>query len=96
MCDRVIHKRSFESVTYNPERILEFDTAVDVFKVIHVDTVEGLPTVWYETLDNPVYRRKVVLQMCFDNERIPDNSTHVGSTVYRDQMVHVYQVMQTK
>jgi len=94
MCDRVIHRRSFkEDGAYALQRTLEFDTAVDVFKVIRVFSCYGLPTVWYETLENPIHRRKVVLELCYDNEYIPDNSTHVGSTMCGNRMVHIYQVM---
>lgn len=92
MCDRVVHRRSF----IQGLNALEFDTAIDVFKVIHISTYNGLPTVWYETLDNPIHRRKVRLELVYDNEYIPDNSTHVGSCLYGSQMLHMYQVMASK
>lgn len=92
MCDRVIHQRSF----YDYERVFEFDTAIDVFKVIHVETYNGLPTVWYETLDNPIYRRKVRLELIYDYEYIPDNSVHVGSCLFGPNIIHVYQVLASK
>lgn len=90
MCDRVIHRRQFE------QNELVFETAVDIFKVIKVDVYNGLPTVWYETLLNPVYRNKVTLKLVFDEEYIPDNSVHVGSALSGDYMVHVYQVLGRK
>jgi len=96
MCERVIHRRSFEyseSSVYNLEESLQFDTAVDVFKVIHVGSYNGLPTVWYETLESPIHRRQVILKSALDGEYIPDNSMHVGSTMYGHQMIHVYQVV---
>jgi hypothetical protein len=92
MCDRVVHRRSFE----HDSNALQFDTAVDIFKVIHVYTYNGLPTVWYETLKNPIHRNKVTLHFIFDNEFIPDNSTHVGSAMFGSNMFHVYQELPVK
>lgn len=92
MCDRVVHRRNFE----HDSNTLQFDTAIDVFKVIHVSTYNGLPTVWYETLENPIHRRQVTLQIVLDDEFIPDNSTYTGSMMYGSQMLHVYQVMESK
>lgn len=95
MCDRVVHRRSFKEIgPYKIEDSLVFDTTVDVFKVIYVDLYNGLPTIWYETLDDPVYRKQVELRLIFDNENLPDNSIHVGSTLYNGvKMVHIYQIM---
>lgn len=94
MCDRVIHRRSFKEIGLNRlENSLKFNTTIDVFKVVHVSSHNGLPTIWYETLDNPIYRKQVTLHLIFDNDQIPDNSTHVGSTVYGNHMVHIYQVL---
>lgn len=90
MCDRVIHQRRFDG------RTLEFDTAIDVFKVIHVQTYDGLPTVWYETLDEPIHRRKVKLVLVYDNQFLPDNSMHVGSCLYGSEMIHIYQALELK
>ena len=97
MCERVIHRRSFnEESLYSIEKSLQFDTAVDVFKVIHVGSYNGLPTVWYETLESPIHRRQVTLKSILDGEHIPNNSVHVGSVMYGSMMVHIYQVFDRK
>lgn len=83
----VIHKRSF-----NSDKVLEFDTAIDVFKILHIQVLEGVPVVWYETLERPVHRGRVKLQCVFTNENTPDNSSHVTSFEYNNDVIHVYRI----
>jgi len=96
MFHRVIHRRQFEEKQFQLQNKLHFDTALDVFNVIKVDTYKGLPTVWYETLPNPVKRSNVTLKLVFDDECVPHSSTHVGSTMCSHGMVHIYQVFGRK
>jgi hypothetical protein len=90
MCEIVIHRRVFEE----EQKVLEFDTAVDVFKVIHFGVYEGLPAVWYETLEKPVYRRSVRFELVYTNQCIPERSVHVGSTMLNSNMFHCYQIVE--
>ena len=86
----VIHQRSFTE-----GKVLEFDTAIDVFKILHIQTFQGVPTVWYETLKNPVHRRRVKLQYVFTNENTPDHSVYAASFEYNNEMIHVYRVLKS-
>lgn len=92
MGNRVIHRRSFTNGAHS----IEFGTSIDIFKVLRVGVHEGLPTIWYETLSNPIYRRKVELVIVKTDEDIPDRAVHVGSTLYAQDIIHVYQIMQEK
>lgn len=91
MSNRVVHKRTFPDYS----KALEFETSVDVFKVIHVDADQKNKalSVWYETLDEPIYKVKVKLETVFDDESLPHNGMHVGSCLCGSNMVHVYQVL---
>lgn len=90
MNKRIVHRRSFPENEYS----ITFDTSIDVFKVLYVGIHDGLPTIWYETLSNPIYRKPVTLVLIRTNESIPDHSFHVGSTLYTQEMIHIYQMLQ--
>ena len=94
MSDIVIHRREFSLTS----RVLEFDSAVEIFKIIHIGLNNENPTVHYETLENPIYKQPIKLQLVLDNEYIPDRGIHVGSVASKhgNYYMHVYQILERK
>ena len=84
---RVIHKLP----------LTEFETSITVsagaFRVLTVHrSANDIPTVWYETLENPIIPIGVKFQLIPTGGEVPDHSQYVGTTFGEKEVWHVYQI----
>jgi hypothetical protein len=61
------------------------------FKVLTVHEQNGVPTVWYETLEKPVIPVDVKFTIVPTGGSIPDHSIYVGTAFCGSSVWHVYQ-----
>lgn len=61
------------------------------FKVLTVHEREGIPTVWYETLEKPVIPVDVTFTVVQTGGAVPDHSVYVGTAFIDNKASHVYQ-----
>ena len=58
---------------------IELEVSEFGFNVVHIATQNNIPTIWYETIVDPVITRLVKFKLLRSNTNIPEYSHHVGS-----------------
>lgn len=77
---------------------IELNVSQYGFKVVHIATQNNIPTIWYETVVDPIISKDVKFKLLRSNTNIPENSHHVGSVhvdyeEWGSEVVwHVYQL----
>ena len=66
-------------------------TSVGAFKVLTVHEREGIPTIWYETLEKPVIPIDVTFTIVPTGGAVPDHSIYVGTAFCNTTACHIYQ-----
>lgn len=66
-------------------------TSVGAFKVLTVHEREGIPTIWYETLEKPVIPIDVTFTIVPTGGVVPDYSIYVGTAFIDNKASHIYQ-----
>ncbi len=66
-------------------------TSVGAFKVLTVHEREGIPTIWYETLEKPVIPVDVTFTIVRTGGVVPDHSVYVGTSFDNGMALHIYQ-----
>lgn len=65
--------------------------SVGAFKVLTVHEREGIPTVWYETLEKPLIPVDVTFTIVPTGGVVPDHSIYVGTAFVDNKASHIYQ-----
>ena len=65
--------------------------SVGAFKVLTVHEREGIPTIWYETLEKPVIPVDVTFTIVPTGGAVPDHSVYVGTAFVDNKASHIYQ-----
>lgn len=65
--------------------------SVGAFKVLTVHEREGIPTVWYETLEKPLIPVVVTFTIVPTGGAVPDHSIYVGTAFVDNKASHIYQ-----
>lgn len=58
---------------------ITLEVSSESFKVVHIASQNNLPTIWYETVKNPIRTQKVSFKLVRSSTDIPDKSFHVGA-----------------
>lgn len=66
-------------------------TSVGAFKVLTVHEREGIPTIWYETLEKPVIPIDVTFTIVPTGGAVPDHSIYIGTAFVGNKASHIYQ-----
>jgi len=66
-------------------------TSIGAFKVLTVHEREGVPTVWYETLEKAVVPVEVTFTIVPTGGAVPDHSIYVGTAFVDNRASHIYQ-----
>lgn len=66
-------------------------TSVGAFKVLTVHEREGIPTIWYETLEKPVIPINVTFTIVPTGGAVPNHSIYVGTAFVDNKASHIYQ-----
>lgn len=66
-------------------------TSVGAFKVLTVHEREGIPTIWYETLEKPLIPVDVTFTVVPTGGVVPDHSVYVGTAFNDGKASHIYQ-----
>ena len=66
-------------------------TSVGAFKVLTVHEREGIPTIWYETLEKPVIPIDVKFTLVPTGGDVPDYAVYVGTAFCGPTVWHIYQ-----
>lgn len=74
------------------EAITEIKVSAGAFKLLHVDEQNGVPTIWYETVEDPIMAKVVKFTYIGTGMQVLDNSVHVGSCKCGSYVWHVYQL----
>lgn len=82
---RVVHK-----VHINDEEV-SIKTSAGAFKVLTVHEQNGVPTIWYETLEKPVVPVEVKFITVPTGGRVPDHYAYIGTAFCGASVWHVYQ-----
>ena len=65
--------------------------SVGAFKVLTVHEREGIPTIWYETLEKPLIPVDVTFTIVPTGGAVPDHSIYVGTAFVDNKASHIYQ-----
>lgn len=66
-------------------------TSAGAFKVLTAHEREGIPTVWYETLEKPVIPVDVTFTVVPTGSPVPHHSVYVGTAFIDNKASHIYQ-----
>ena len=66
-------------------------TSAGAFKVLTAHERDGIPTVWYETLERPVVPIYVTFTVVPTGGTVPEHSVYVGSAFNDGRASHIYQ-----
>ena len=66
-------------------------TSVGAFKVLTVHEREGIPTIWYETIEKPIIPVDVTFTIVPTGSAVPDHSIYVGTAFVDNKASHIYQ-----
>lgn len=66
-------------------------TSAGAFKVLTAHEREGVPTIWYETLEKPVIPVDVTFTVVPTGGAVPDHSIYVGTSFKDNKASHIYQ-----
>jgi hypothetical protein len=58
---------------------ITLEVSSESFKVVHIASQSNLPTIWYETVSNPIMTKKVSFKLVRSSCDIPDKAIHVGA-----------------
>lgn len=83
---RVIHKLHLSSAECT------IKISEGAFKVLTVHEQDGVPTIWYETIDKHVIPTEVRFLTVGTGEHVPENSVYVGTAFCDGFVWHIYQV----
>lgn len=83
---RVIHKLPLTETSQT------IKVSVGAFKVLTVHEQNGIPTIWYETLEKPMIPMEVRFITVSTGDAVPENSIYVGTTFSEPHVWHIYQV----
>jgi len=83
---RVIHKLTLTEMSQT------IKVSVDAFKVLTVHEQNGVPTIWYETVEKPMIPVEVRFVTVATGGDVPENSVYVGTTFCGNYVWHIYQV----
>lgn len=90
MCDLIVYKQQLT------EDLTTIEVSSDSFTILHVDEQDGVPTIWYETVQHPLVKKLVKFFYIGTGQNVPDNSIHVGSCKCGLFVWHVYQIVERK
>lgn len=65
--------------------------SVGAFSVLTVHEREGIPTIWYETLEKPLIPVNVTFTIVPTGSAVPDHSVYVGTAFVDNKASHIYQ-----
>jgi hypothetical protein len=65
--------------------------SVGAFRVLTVHEREGIPTIWYETLEKPLIPVDVTFTTVPTGSAVPDHSVYVGTAFVDNKASHIYQ-----
>jgi hypothetical protein len=65
--------------------------SVGAFRVLTVHEREGIPTIWYETLEKPLIPVDVTFTIVPTGSAVPDHSVYVGTAFVDNKASHIYQ-----
>lgn len=65
--------------------------SVGAFKVLTVHEREGIPTIWYETLEKPLIPVDVTFTIVPTGAAVPDHAIYVGTAFVDNKASHIYQ-----
>lgn len=65
--------------------------SIGAFKVLTVHEREGIPTIWYETLEKPLIPVDVTFTIVPTGGAVPDHSIYVGTAFVDNKASHIYQ-----
>ena len=82
---RVVHKAQIADVD------VVVKASVGAFKVLTVHEQDGIPTVWYETLEKPVIPVDVKFTIVPTGGTVPDHYVYVGTAFVNNKASHIYQ-----
>ena len=66
-------------------------TSAGAFKVLTAHEREGIPTIWYETLEKPVVPVDVTFTAVLTGDPVPNHSVYVGTAFIDNKASHIYQ-----
>ena len=66
-------------------------TSAGAFKVLTVNELHSIPTVWYETLEKPVIPIEVTFTIVPTGGAVPDHAVYVGTALINGKASHIYQ-----
>jgi hypothetical protein len=66
-------------------------TSAGAFKVLTAHERDGIPTVWYETLEKPVVPTDVTFTVVPTGGAVPEHSIYVGTAFNDGKASHIYQ-----
>ena len=70
-----LRKATFEG----DDETIELEVSEYGFNVVHVATQNNTPTIWYETIVDPIITKLVMFKLLRSSTHIPESSKHVGS-----------------
>ena len=73
------------------EESVTIKVSAGAFKVLTVHERNGIPTVWYETLEKPVVPVDVTFTIVPTGGAVPDYSVYVGTAFADGKASHIYQ-----
>ena len=82
---RVIHKAQIVDTEFTVK------ASVGAFKVLTVHEQDGIPTVWYETLEKPLIPVDVTFMVVPTGGVVPDHSLYIGTAFCKGYVLHIYQ-----
>ena len=82
---RVVHKAQLSDVETTVK------VSAGAFKVLTVHEQNGLPTIWYETLEKPIVPIDVKFTLVPTGGDVPDYAAYVGTAFCGPTVWHIYQ-----
>lgn len=70
----ILEKRSFH---HSDDITLK--VSAESFQVVHIASQNNIPTIWYETVKDPISTKQVSFKLVRSNCDIPDKGLHVGA-----------------
>jgi hypothetical protein len=88
---RVIHK---VQLTYNQVVKHTVTVSEGAFRVLTVHELDGIPTIWYETLEVTMIPKEITFTIVGTGDEVPDHSEYLG-TAFCKGVWHIYQTPPT-